>query len=90
MPQGIFPTNPDWLTVKGTTSRSDSMWIEVEHSHKQYVDAAKLDTVRVEYTSGRYKVIGTIGDRDLCLKGGMLSSTDAYEFIDGLVKQLRD
>lgn len=66
------------------------MWIEAEDTpHKRMVDAYKLDTIYVtRKNSGNWAVVGTILDRDICIKAGFSCESDAVDFLVDLLGKL--
>lgn len=71
------------------TAQERKMWIACEHQTYLALQIAKCDTVYViRKGSCNYAVIGTVGDRDILIKGGIASEKEAKEFAENLVNNL--
>jgi hypothetical protein len=65
------------------------MWIAIEGVHAHYADVAKMHRLQVVHVgAGNYKVVGSVGDVDVCIKSGIPNAKDADEFLHDFVKQI--
>lgn len=80
------PINTDH--TRGRKER-DMLWLEIEGRDTHFIDITKLDSLRVVYQhTANYKIVGTMGDRDLCIKSGLGNASEARDFLIGLVSKI--